>query len=363
MTATASKRTHRGAGGGYRESRSGSVEAAGPAVSRLDSAVADWDRACDNARSDAAFLRELELALREFMGRPTPLTEAAALAGQAGTCRILLKREDLAHTGSAAATDVLIQGMLARRMGRRRLIASTTTGRTGVAAAAVAARLGLDCTVHIGACDEVTARAQIAAMAMLGACVTVAGAGHGDRSQADQNAVSDWLCDVSDGQLLLTDSGRHFAAPMIAAEGGYLIAQETRHQVAAITGGPPVAVASTADLGCGQFFLRAFAEQPAIDLYSFVPDTPSAPEQDARRCSVQLNRMQVSVISRDRALQALALLGSSEGIIASIDSAFALAGALEAGRSYRPDDALVVLLTGRGEQDMAQLSHYFGLDR
>lgn len=364
MMVAALGRVRRSGDGGYPESGPGVCEGIGPApASRLGSALAEWDRAFEDARADEAFTDALEPALRDFVGRPTPLTEAVAFAGQAGTCRILLKREDLAHTGSAVATDVLIQGMLARRMGRRRLIASTTTGRAGVAAAAVAARLGLDCTVHIGRCDESAARAQIAAMTMLGACVTVVGTGQGDRSQADRSAVSDWLCDVTDSQLLLAAPEPHFGAPLIAAEGGHLIARETSHQVAALTGRSPVAVASTAGRGCGQAFLRAFAEQPATDLYSFGPEARSAPEQDARRCSDRLNRMQASTVSHTRAMQAWALLGQCEGLIASIDSAFALAGALEAARSYRPDDVFVVLLTGRGEQDIAQASDYFGLDR
>ncbi len=364
MTATAQGWMRQGGEGSHREPAPGPRLGLRPrAVGRLASALAEWDRAFDSARSDPAFTRELEPALRDFAGRPTPVTEAVELAGQAGTCRILLKREDLAHTGSAAVTDLLIQGMLARRMGRRRLIVSTATGRAGVAAAAVAARLGMDCTVHIGRCDEITAQAQIAAMVMLGACVTVAGAGQGDRSQADLDAVSDWLCDVTDSQLLLVDPGPSFAAPAIAAEGGRLMAQEVSRQAMAITGRSPVAVASTAGRGCGQFFLRAFAEQPGLDLYGFGPDTPAVAGQDARRCSDRLNRVQLAAVSPDRAMRALALLGSSEGLIASVDSAIALAGAIEAGRRYRPDDVLVVLLTGRGEPDMARISDYFGLDR
>ncbi|HEY0166093.1 MAG TPA: pyridoxal-phosphate dependent enzyme [Jatrophihabitans sp.] len=350
--------------GRYREPDPGVYEAIGPgAADRLGAALAEWDRAFEDARSDEAFTGALEPALRDFVGRPTPLTEAAALAGQAGTCRILLKREDLAHTGAAVATDVLIQGMLAQRMGRRRLVASTTSGRAGVAAAAVAARLGLDCTVHIGRCDEIAAGPQIAAMTMLGACVTVVGTGPGDRRQADRSAVSDWLCDVTDSQLLLVEPQPRFGAPLIAAEGGRLIARETSQQAAALTGRSPVAVASTAGRGCGQAFLRAFADQPATDLYSFGPLAGSAPEQDGRRCSDRLNRMQAGAVSHTRAMRAWALLGQCEGLIASIDSAFALAGALEAARAYQPDDALVVLLTGRGEQDIAQASEYFGLDR
>lgn len=364
MTLTALGPMRQGGEDGYREPGPAARHGVSPAsASRLAWALAEWDRAFDSARSDPAFTRVLEPALRDVVGRPTPLTEAVELAGQAGTCRIMLKREDLAHTGSAAATDLLIQGMLARRMGRRRLIVSTTTGRTGVAAAAVAARLGLDCTVHIGRCDEPVARPQLAAMIMLGACVTVAWAGEGDRSQAERDAVSDWLCDVADSQLLLADPAPPFAAPVIAAEGGRLIAQEASRQVTAVAGRSPVAVASTTGRGCGRHFLRAFAEQPAMDLYGFGPDTSAAPGQDAHRCSDELNRMRLAPVSRDRAMQALALLSRAEGLIASVGSAFALAGALEAGRSYRPDDVLVVLLTGRGEQDMPRVSDYFGLDR
>src|SRR3954471_19943591 len=171
-----------------------------------------------DARQDPAFTGELDRLLRTYVGRPTPLTEAARLTAHAGGARILLKREDLAHTGSHKLNNALGQALLARRMGKRRVIAETGAGQHGVATATAAAYLGLECTVYMGEEDTVRQALNVARMRMLGATVVPVDAGSRTLKDAINEALRDWVASVEHTHYVIGSVMGPHPYPMIVRD-------------------------------------------------------------------------------------------------------------------------------------------------
>ena len=201
--------------------------------------LAELERAYAEARADAAFQRELDFSLRNFAGRPTPLQRAERLSAHLGGPRIYLKREDLLHTGAHKINNCLGQGLLAVRMGKRRIIAETGAGQHGVASATVAARLGLECVVYMGTEDMERQRLNVSRMRMLGAEVVGVTAGSRTLKDAINEAMRDWVTNVRTTHYLLGSVLGAHPYPQIVRDFQSVIGREARAQILAAEGRLP----------------------------------------------------------------------------------------------------------------------------
>ncbi|MCD0481577.1 tryptophan synthase subunit beta [Streptacidiphilus sp. ASG 303] len=361
----------------------------------------------EKAKADPAFAAELEALNRDYTGRPSALTDVRRFSGLAGGARILLKREDLNHTGSHKINNVLGQALLTRRMGKTRVIAETGAGQHGVATATACALFGLDCTVYMGEVDTQRQALNVARMRMLGAEVVAVKSGSRTLKDAINEAFRDWVANVDSTHYLFgTVAGPH-PFPMMVRDFHRVIGQEARAQVLERTGRLPDAV--VACVGGGSNAMGIFHE--------FIPDTgvrlvgceAAGEGVDTSRHAATLTkgspgvlhgarsymlqdedgqtveshsisagldypgigpehswlkdtgRAEYRPVTDDQAMQALLQLSRTEGIIPAIESAHALAGALELGRELGPDAVILVNLSGRGDKDMHTAAEYFGL--
>jgi len=359
------------------------------------------------AQADPDFRLELDRLLRDYTGRPSPLTEVPRFSAEAGGARILLKREDLNHTGSHKINNVLGQALLTRRMGKNRLIAETGAGQHGVATATAAALFGMDCTIYMGEVDTQRQALNVARMRMLGAQVVAVKSGSRTLKDAINEAFRDWVANVDDTHYLFgTVAGPH-PFPMMVREFHRVIGQEARAQVLERVGRLPDA--AVACVGGGSNAMGLF--------YDFIPDesvrligVEAAGEGvQTPRHAATLTKGDPGVLHGSRtyvlqdedgqtieshsisagldypgvgpehsylkdagraeyrtatdaaAMDALRLLSQTEGIIPAIESAHALAGALELGRELGPEAVILVNLSGRGDKDMHTAATYFGL--
>ena len=352
------------------------------------------------------FRAEYRGLLAEYVGRPSLLTEATRFSEHAGGARILLKREDLNHTGSHKINNALGQGLLARRLGKTRLIAETGAGQHGVATATAAALLGLECRIYMGAVDVERQALNVARMRLLGAEVTAVEAGSRTLKDAINETFRDWVASVESTHYVFgTVAGPH-PFPMMVREFQRIIGLEARQQSLELTGALPDAV--VACVGGGSNAIGVF--------HAFIPDTSvrlvgceAAGEGiDTPRHAATLTRGTVGVLHgaksyqlqdedvqtleshsisagldysgvgpehawlRDsgrgeyrpvtdaQAMDAFRLLCRTEGIIPAIESSHALAGALELGRELGPDATILVCLSGRGDKDVTTAGRWFG---
>jgi tryptophan synthase beta chain len=204
--------------------------------------VAELERAYFEARTDEAYRCELEHLLRTYVGRPTPLYEARRLAESLGGARVFLKREDLAHTGAHKINNALGQALLARRMGKRRIIAETGAGQHGVATATVCALLGLECDVYMGAEDMERQSLNVFRMQLLGATVWKVDAGSRTLKDAINEAMRDWVTNVRDSYYLLGSVLGPHPYPLMVRELQSVIGREAREQILETTGQLPSAI-------------------------------------------------------------------------------------------------------------------------
>src|SRR3954454_7267108 len=228
----------------------------------LVAALDELAAAYDSARRDPEFTAELDRLLRTYVGRPTPLTDAARLTAHAGGARILLKREDLAHTGSHKLNNALGQALLARRMGKSRIIAETGAGQHGVATATACAYLGLECVVYMGEEDTVRQALNMARMRMLGASVVAVKTGTRTLKDAITEAMRDWVTNVASTHYVIGSVMGPHPFPMIVRDFQRVIGDEARAQLLELTGRLPDAV--TACVGGGSNAMGIFT--------AFVPD-------------------------------------------------------------------------------------------
>ncbi|MGH8870273.1 MAG: tryptophan synthase subunit beta [Actinomycetes bacterium] len=372
-------------------------------VAALDELAAAYEK----AQHDPSFTAELDQLQRTYTGRPSPLTEAPRFAEHAGGARMLLKREDLNHTGSHKINNVLGQALLTRRMGKSRVIAETGAGQHGVATATACALMGLDCVVYMGETDTQRQALNVARMRMLGAEVVPVTAGSRTLKDAINEAMRDWVTNVADTHYLLgTVAGPH-PFPVMVRDFHRVIGDEARGQTLELTGRLPDAV--TACVGGGSNAIgifHAFVPDPSVALYGFEAGGESAEEghhaatltsgtpgvlHGARSYLLQdewgqtlpthsvsagldypgvgpehawlrdSGRATYRSVTDAEAMDAFRLLCRTEGIIPAIESAHALAGALEVGRDVGPEGVVLVNLSGRGDKDMDTAARWFGL--
>jgi tryptophan synthase beta chain len=361
----------------------------------------------DSAQRDPGFRAELDGLLASYTGRPSPLTEARRFADHAGGARILLKREDLNHTGSHKINNVLGQALLTRRMGKTRVIAETGAGQHGVATATAAALLGLDCVVYMGETDTRRQALNVARMRMLGAEVVPVATGSRTLKDAINEAMRDWVTNVQTTHYLLgTVAGPH-PFPVMVREFQRVIGIEARQQVLDLVGRLPDAVCACVGGGSNAIgIFYDFIPDASVRLYGFEAGgegletgrhaaslTGGSPGvlhgarsyllQDEDGQTIESHSISAGLdypgvgpehawlkdtgratylpITDAEAMAAFQLLCRTEGIIPAIESAHALAGALSVGHQLGPDAVVLVNLSGRGDKDVDTAATWFGL--
>ncbi len=360
------------------------------------------------AAADPTFLAELDHLARTYTGRPTPITSVPRFAAAGGVPgSIVLKREDLNHTGSHKINNVLGQALLTVRMGKKRVIAETGAGQHGVATATAAALMGLECVVYMGAEDTRRQALNVARMRLLGAEVVPVTAGSQTLKDALNEAMRDWVANVEDTHYLLgTVAGPH-PFPQMVRDFHRVIGLEARAQVLEEHERLPDAVAACVGGGSNAIgIFHAFLDDP-VALHGFeaggegvesgrhaatitggsvgvLHGTRSYLLQDDDGQTIeshsisagldypgvgpehawlaQTGRAQYHPITDTEAMEAFGLLCRTEGIIPAIESAHALAGALQVGRGLGPDALILVNLSGRGDKDVATAARWFGID-
>ena len=373
----------------------------------LMAALEQLDEARLKAKVDPAFLGELERLHRTYTGRPSIITEVPRFAEHAGGARILLKREDLNHTGAHKINNALGQGLLAKRMGKTRIIAETGAGQHGVASATVAALMGLECVVYMGTKDTHRQALNVARMQLLGAEVIPVSHGSATLKDAINEAMRDWVTNVQTTHYVIgTVTGPH-PFPEMVRDFQRIIGVEARAQVLDLVGRLPDAVCACVGGGSNAMgIFHRFIDDPSVRLigleaggqgvdtdkhasrfstglpgvlhgaFTYVLqdedgqtlesysvsaglDYPSVgPEHSFLRDS---GRAEYRPITDTQAMDAFSLLYRTEGIIPAIESAHALAGALEMGRELGPDGLILVNLSGRGDKDVDTAARWFGL--
>ena len=373
----------------------------------LMAALDELTAAYAEARSDPAFVAELDGLLAGYAGRPTLLTPARRFAEQAGGATVLLKREDLTHTGSHKINNVLGQVLLARRMGKRRVIAETGAGQHGVATATAAALLGLECAVYMGEEDTQRQALNVSRMRMLGAEVIPVTTGTRTLKDAMNEAFRDWVTTVGYTHYCIGSVGGPHPFPMMVRDFQRVIGLEARQQVLDQAGRLPDAVIACVGGGSNAIgIFHAFIPDTGVALIgcegggdgvdtprhaatltggsegvlhgmrTFVLQDGEGQTRTTHSISAGLDypgvgpehvwlmetgRASYRAITDAAAMDAFQVLCRTEGIIPAIESAHALAGALQVGRELGPDALIVVNLSGRGDKDVATASKWFGL--
>ncbi len=373
----------------------------------LMAALDELDAAYKQARTDPAFQVELGGLLQSYAARPTLLTRANRFGEQAGGCTVLLKREDLAHTGSHKINNVLGQVLLARRMGKTRVIAETGAGQHGVATATAAALLGLDCAVYMGEEDTHRQALNVSRMRMLGAEVIAVSAGTRTLKDAMNEAFRDWVTTVGHTHYCIGSVGGPHPFPMMVRDFQRVIGLEAREQVLAQEGRLPDAViacvgggsnaiglfhafvpdAQVRLIGCeaggdgvdtGRHAATLTGGSPGVlhGMRTFVLQDDEGQTQATHSISagldypgvgpehvwlMQTHRASYRAVTDAEAMNAFAVLCRTEGIIPAIESSHALAGALDVGRELGPGALVVVSLSGRGDKDVDTASKWFGV--
>ena len=363
-----------------------------PALSRLDTAARE-------ALADAEFQKALGDELRDFVGRPTPLTPAVNLSAEWGA-EIWFKREDLAHTGAHKINNALGQAMLARRMGAKRIVAETGAGQHGVASAAACARLGLPCVVYMGAVDVERQAPNVDRMRRLGAEVRPVTSGDATLRSAIDEALRHWVADPEETFYLLGSAVGPSPYPWLVREFQRVIGDEARRDLPLRAGGPPDHVVACVGGGSNAIGLfHAFLGDPDVSIVGVEPGghgegigqnaatiaygTPGVlhgchtlllqdrhgqvQETDSVSAGLDysavgpehaflhhVGRVRYTTAGDDAALSAFGDLCRTEGIIPALETAHALAGAKEIAREH-PGSRILVGLSGRGDKDLPSL--------
>ncbi|MCT1810845.1 tryptophan synthase subunit beta [Micrococcus luteus] len=385
----------------------------------LMAALQELTRTYEEARQDPAFETELRTLFRDYVNRPSLLSEVPRFAADTPGVRIFLKREDLNHTGSHKINNVIGQALLARRMGKTRLIAETGAGQHGVATATAAALFGMECTVYMGEEDTRRQALNVARMQMLGAEVVPVAIGARTLKDAINEALRDWVASVDTTHYLMgTVTGPH-PFPAMVRYFHSVIGEEAREQILAQAGRLPDAVAACVGGGSNAMGLfHGFLDDPGVELYGFEAGGEGL-ETGRHAASITLGRTGVlhgartylmqdedgqtidshsisagldypavgpehaflhdtgraayEPVSDTECMDAFLRLTRTEGITPAIESAHALAGALRLARRWADEglvgpDApegeeriIIVNLSGRGDKDVATAAAWFGL--
>lgn len=374
----------------------------------LMSALEDLNTAWEKLKVDPAFIAELADLHRTYTGRPSLLTEATRFSAEAGGARILLKREDLNHTGSHKINNVLGQALLTRTLGKTRIIAETGAGQHGVATATAAALLDLDCTVYMGAEDVERQALNVARMRLLGAEVVSVKQGSNTLKDAINEAFRDWVANVATTNYVFGTAAGPHPFPGLVRDLQKIIGEEAREQVLELTGALPDYVVACIGggsnaigifnaflddrhvrlVGCeaggsgvasGEHAASLSAGTPGIlhGAKTYVLQDEDGQTRESHSISAGLDypgvgpehsylssigRVVYTPITDSEAMEAFALLSSTEGIIPAIESAHALAGAIKIGKTSETPPTILVNLSGRGDKDVATAASWFGLD-
>ncbi len=375
-------------------------------VAALDELTQSWHE----AMADPAFVAEFEAICRDYAGTPSRLYHAERLSRQVGA-RILLKREDLNHTGAHKIRNVLGQALLTRRMGKKRVIAETGAGQHGVASATAAAYFGLDCTVYMGSVDTRRQALNVARMNLLGAKVVAVDSGSATLKDAINEALRDWVASVDHTAYLFGTAAGPHPFPTMVRDFTRGIGDEARAQCLEQYGALPDAIAACVGGGSNAIGLfTAFLDDEDVKIYGFEPggdgvDTPRhaatihagasgvlhgartyvLQDEDGQTVEshsisagldypgvgpqhahlAQIGRATYRPVTDTQAMDALALLARTEGIIPAIESAHAVAGAIDVARELAaekgPDATILINLSGRGDKDMGTATEWFKL--
>ena len=373
----------------------------------LIAALDELSAAHISALADPVFQNELTELHKTYSGRPSILTDAKRFSEYAGGARILLKREDLNHTGSHKINNVMGQALLTKRMGKKRIIAETGAGQHGVASATAAALFGLECVVYMGEADTKRQSLNVARMKLLGATVVPVTQGSRTLKDAINEAMRDWVTNVATTHYLLgTVAGPH-PFPTIVRDFQRIIGVEARKQVLELTGKLPDAVLACVGGGSNAIgIFHPFIDDASVRLIGLeaggkgvetglhaatisggkpgvLHGTRSYVLQDSDGQTIEshsisagldypgvgpehaylndIGRAEYRAITDDQAMYAFSLLCKSEGIIPAIETAHALAGALEIGNELGENSTLLINLSGRGDKDVQTAAEYFGL--
>jgi tryptophan synthase beta chain len=370
----------------------------------------ELERAYAEARADAKFQRELDVLLRDFAGRPTPLQFAARLTEHLGGPRIYLKREDLLHTGAHKINNCLGQGLLAVRMGKRRIIAETGAGQHGTATAAVAARLGLECVVYMGTEDMERQRLNVFRMRLLGTEVVGVNSGSRTLKDAINEAMRDWVTNVRSTHYLLGSVLGAHPYPQMVRDFHVCIGREAREQILKAEGRLPdylyacvgggsnsiglfhvfIPDANVKMVGVeaggrgthlGEHAARLAAAagfsgaRPGVlqGTYTYVLQTEDGQISTTHSISAGLDypaigpehawladqgRAEYTAVSDEAALDAARTLSRIEGIIPALEAAHAVAELIARAPKMKRDEVVILNLSGRGDKDMDILSRY-----
>lgn len=372
-------------------------------VAALEEVDVQWRK----AQEDPEFVAELERLQREYVGRPSVVTEVARFAEHCGGARVFLKREDLNHTGSHKINNVLGQALLTKRMGKTRILAETGAGQHGVATATAAALMGLECVVYMGEKDTQRQALNVARMRLLGA--EVIAVTHGSRTLKDaiNEALRDWVAHVDSTHYALgTVTGPH-PFPEMVRDFQRIIGVEARQQIVDKVGRLPDAVCACVGGGSNAMgVFHAFVPDGQVRLYGFeaggrgvetgkhaarfsggapgvlhgaatyVLQDPDGQTIDSFSVSAGLDypsvgpehaylhdsgRATYAPITDEEAMEAFRLLSRTEGIIPAIESSHALAGAMKVGRELGSEAVILVNLSGRGDKDVDTAASWFGM--
>ncbi len=373
----------------------------------LIAALDELSAAHFSAQSDPNFQAELLELHKTYSGRPSILTDAKRFSEYAGGAQILLKREDLNHTGSHKINNVLGQALLTKRMGKKRIIAETGAGQHGVASATAAALFGLECVVYMGEADTKRQSLNVARMKLLGATVVPVTQGSKTLKDAINEAMRDWVTNVETTHYLLgTVAGPH-PFPTMVRDFQRIIGVEARQQVLDLTGRLPDAVLACVGGGSNAIgIFHPFIDDKSVRLIgleaggsgietglhaatisggtpgvlhgtrSYVLQDKDGQTIESHSISAGLDypgvgpehaylndigRAEYRPVTDDQAMYAFSLLCKSEGIIPAIETAHALAGALEIGNELGKEAVLLINLSGRGDKDVQTAAEYFGM--
>ncbi len=362
----------------------------------------------ESVKDDEEFQRELADDLANYVGRPTPLYHAARLTSELGGAKIYLKREDLSHTGAHKINNTVGQALLAKRMGKPRIIAETGAGQHGVATATVAARIGLDCSVYMGSEDIARQSANVYRMKMLGAQVVPVNSGSKTLKDAMNEAMRDWVTNVDTTHYIIGSVAGPHPYPMMVRDFQAVIGQEAREQCLRLEGRLPdllVACIGGGSNAMGLFY--PFVDDENVDMvgveaaglglatarhaaplnagtpgvlhgqYTYLMQDEDGQIMQTHSISAGLDypgvgpehsywkdigRARYTAVTDDEALQGFRLLNRTEGILPALESSHAVAWVAREARQRSADEIVIVNLSGRGDKDINTVARLDGIE-
>jgi len=364
-------------------------------------ALDELDAAFDDAMRDTGFVADLDRLLKEYVGRPSPLSTAPRFSEEVG-CAVYLKREDLNHTGAHKINNALGQALLARRMGKRRIIAETGAGQHGVATATVCARFGLECAVYMGEEDMRRQELNVFRMRLMGAKVIPVRSGTRTLKDATSEAIRDWVTNVSDSYYIIGSVVGPAPYPRMVRDFQAVIGREAKDQMLETAGRLPTSVIACVGGGSNAMgIFHAFVDDPSVELVgveaagrgldsgehsaslqrgvpgvlhgslSYLLQDESGQVHPAHSISAGLDypgvgpehshlkdtgRALYVSVTDDEAVEGLGILSRLEGIIPALETSHAVAWVVKDKGRWKETDALLICISGRGDKDLAQIT-------